>query len=643
MATNLLQTNRQARIKTPFGGENAAVLTRFTAIERLSEPFTIVADVIVTEGAATINDHLGAPISIEVAAGPGRSRSFHGRLWEIAELESTKAGAHYRLTLKPWASFLGLNIESRMYQAKKVEDIAKDVIGRRSGIGPKLRFAVDSSFPPLEYCVQWQESDYNFISRLFERHGIYYYFKHSASDHEMVATDQKSHHQPVDGIDDPIEILPYTQGIGRPGGAIWGWARRFEVAAHMATSSDFDFLTPAQKLKTEKTAQPVSTLDKAKVAELYIHPGGFTKATGDGRGQQISDRHVEAARAETERCTAEGDAFAVSVGSTIKIKAGPNASPVNYLIVATTHVYSGGKYRSGSGGEDELTVQMEVIPAAVQFRPLQKTPRPRIYGPQTAIVAGTAGEEIDTDKHGRIKVHFHWDRVQEGGSTSSCWIRVAQSVAGAKWGGFVIPRIGQEVVVEFLNGDPDAPLVTGAVYNGANEVPYPLPANKTRSTFKTRSTPKSQGFNELRFEDKAGSEEVFFNAEKDLNSIIDKGNETRTLNEGHRTTTLKVGNDVLEIKQGNRTTTIDTGNDEVTIKTGNQTVKITMGKHLTEAGQSIELKCGASSIKVEPAKITLSSVNIEIKGTMGVKTQGVMVNSEASGIHVVKGSLVQIN
>ena len=642
MPSDLSQYNRQAKIKTPFGGEDAAVLTRFTAREALSEHFTIVADVIVTEGAATIYEHLGAPISIEVQAGAARSRHFHGRLWEIAELNTDAAGRHYRLTLKPWASFLDINIESRMYQDKKADDIVKDITGRRSGIGPKLRFHVNAALPQLEYSVQWQESDYNFIQRMLERHGIYYYYRHSAGDHEMIATDEKSHHTPVTGIDAAIEVMPFSRGAGRPGGSIWNLSRRFGVAAHKATVTDYDFLTPAQALKADKTATARTTLDKAGIAELYVHPGGFTKATGANRGPQISERLVEAARVQTERCTAEGDAFAAAVGSTIEIKSGPKDPAVKYLITATTHVYAGGKYRSG-GGEDELNVQMELIPATVQFRPLLKTPRPRIYGPQTAVVAGTQGEEIETDKHGRIKVHFHWDRVQQGGTTSSCWIRVSQSVAGAKWGAFVLPRIGQEVVVEFLNGDPDAPLVTGAVYNGTNQVPYDLPANKTRSTFKSQSTPGGSGFNELRIEDKAGAEEVFFNAEKDLNSIVDKGNETRTLNKGNRTTTLKMGNDELKVEKGNRKATIETGNDSVTISKGNQTIKIDMGKHLTEAATSIELKCGASSIKLTPAKITISSVNVEIKGEMQVKVEGVMVNCEASGINTVKGSLVKIN
>jgi type VI secretion system secreted protein VgrG len=320
-----------------------------------------------------------------------------------------------------------------------------------------------------------------------------------------------------------------------------------------------------------------------------------------------------------------------------------------------------------------------LIPATVQYRPAMKTPRPRIYGPQTAIVAGTEGEEIETDKHGRIKVHFHWDHLAHAvGPTSSCWIRVAQSMAGGKWGGFVLPRIGQEVVVEFLNGDPDAPLVTGAVYNGANEPPYALPANKTRTTFKSRSSPKSQGFNELRFEDKAGSEEVFFHAEKDLNSVIDKGNETRNLNTGNRTTkiskgdeTLEItkgkrtqtiqgnetltiqsgdrkeeiskGNDDLAIKMGNRSATLDMGNDEVTLKMGNRTIKLNLGKHSTDAMQGIELKCGTSTIKMTPMSIEIKSMMVKIEGEIMLQTKGLMVQQEASAIHIIKGGLVLIN
>lgn len=659
MASTLLQAERQAKITTPFGGEDAAVLTQFTAIERLSEPFTIIVDVIITEGETTLHEHLGAVIKIEVAAGLARSRIFHGRLWEIAQLKTDAAGVHYRLILKPWASFLDINIDSRIFQEMSVDEVAKQVFNHR-GVGSKLNPKV-TALMKMEYCVQWQESDFDFVSRLFERFGVYYYYQHSGSDHIMVATDQKSIHMPVEGIRAPIEVRPFEPGISRPGGAIWNFTRRYEVAPVMATVSDYDFVVPAKALKGEKETATATSYGKNLVGELYVHPGGFTNTTVGNRAQQMSERLVEAARVDSERCTAEGDSFAASVGSTIEISPEPGGAAVKYLIVATTHVYVGSTYRSGDAEDDELTVQMELIPATVQYRPALKTARPRIYGPQTAIVTGTAGEEIETEKHGRIKVHFHWDRVQKADSNSSCWIRVSQSTAGAKWGAFVLPRIGQEVVVEFLNGDPDAPLVTGSVYNGINEVPYPLPANKTRSTFKSRSSPNSVGFNELRIEDKAGSEEVFFNAEKDLNSIVDKGNETRTLNKGNRTTTitkgnevldiktgnrtdtLGTGNDVLSIKKGNRTTTIDVGDDSLTIKTGNQTVKINMGKQSTEAMQSIELKVGASTIKIEPAKITLDSVNIEIKGSVAVKIAGVLVNSEASGINTVKGALVKIN
>lgn len=685
MATNLLQKHRQAKIDQVSGRGASlfldAIVTRFTAVERLSEPFSIIADVIFPEASTTIQESLGGAFCIEVEAGPGRSRKFHGLLWEVAELESNTAGSHYRLTLRPWASFYDLGIENRMFQNMKVDEIAKSVLNDIS-FPPRsanLRFAI-GSYPNLEYCVQSQESDFNFVSRLFERHGIYYYYSHSKNGHEMVAIDQKSHHTAAPGLTGPIEVLPYTHGSGRPGGAIWNFARRFEVAPDNSIVTDFDFLTPTRFLNNSKKIANVSNTSEYYFGKIHMHPGGMTKATGENRGDEISKRLAEAAQAETECITAEGDAFAAAVGSTIEIKAGPKAPAAKYLIVGTTHVYTGGKSRSGSGGDDELTVQMQLIPATVQFRPALKTPRPRIYGPQTAIVAGAEGEEIETDKYGRIKVKFHWDHVtnRNEGSNSSCWIRVAQSIAGKAWGAFALPRIGQEVVVEFLNGDPDSPLVTGAVYNGANEPPYALPDNKTRSTFKSRSSPKSQGFNELRFEDKAGSEEVFFHAEKDLNSIVDKGNETRTLNSGNRTTkiskgdeTLEVtkgkrtqtiqgnetltiesgdrkeeiskGNDDLTIKMGNRSATIDMGNDSVTIKMGNQTIKLNLGKHTTDAMQGIDLICGGSSIKMTPASIEIKSLSVKIEGSIAFETKGLIMKQEATALHIVKGALVLIN
>lgn len=678
MAINLLQENRQARLYNSSGTESDAVLTRFTAIEQMSEPFTIVADVILPEGAAALEDSLGKEFHIAVEAGPGRSRKFHGLLWQIAELESDTAGSHYQLTLKPWVSMYDIGQDCRVIQNKKVDDIVKQVVSMTYRTVPhKLRFDIES-YPVLEYCVLYQESDFAFISRILERHGIYYYFTHASDGHEMVATDQKNHHTASPGVTNAIEVLPYTEGTGRPGGAIWSFSRKFEVAPMCGFVSDFDFLTPEKDMFIATNANNLKLKDD-QTARIYRYPGGFTKATGDGRGEQISKRIAEEAQAETLCITAEGDVFAARVGSTIEIKAGPRAPAIKYLIIATTHIYAGSTYRGGSGEDDELTVQMQLIPASVQYRPKLKTPRPRIYGPQTAIVVGSAGEEIETDKYGRIKVRFPWSfEGYQDDLWTSCWIRVAQSMAGAKWGGFVLPRIGQEVVVEFLNGDPDTPLVTGAVYNGKNEPPYALPANKTRTTFKSRSSPKSQGFNELRFEDKAGSEEVFFHAEKDLNSVIDKGNETRTLNSGNRTTTISSGdetleitkgkrtqtiqgdetltiksgnrkeeisqgNDELAIKMGNRSATIDMGNDSVTIKMGNQTIKLNLGKHTTDAMQGIDLICGGSSIKMTPASIEIKSMSVKIEGSIAFETKGLIMKQEASALHIVKGALVLIN
>jgi type VI secretion system secreted protein VgrG len=309
------------------------------------------------------------------------------------------------------------------------------------------------------------------------------------------------------------------------------------------------------------------------------------------------------------------------------------------------------------------------------------------------VVVGKSGEEIWTDKYGRVKLKFHWDRSDARDENSSCWIRVSQHWAGKNWGAIQIPRIGQEVIVEFEEGDPDRPIVTGRVYNADQMPPYTLPDNQTQSGVLTRSTKQgnTKTFNELRFEDKKDSELIYFHAEKNFERIVenndtlkvgmekkDKGDQiieiwndrTETVHEGKETITIKKGdrlvtiekgketldvqtgdrqvtvakgNDTHDIKVGNRVVNIDTGNDDLTIKTGNHTVKISLGKSSTEAMQSIELKVGASSIKIEPSKITLNSVQIEVNGNAQTDVKGTLVNVQGSATTTIKGGIVQVN
>jgi type VI secretion system secreted protein VgrG len=279
------------------------------------------------------------------------------------------------------------------------------------------------------------------------------------------------------------------------------------------------------------------------------------------------------------------------------------------------------------------------------------TPEPTVQGPQTAIVVGPKGEEIFTDKFGRVKVQFHWDRIGKKDDNSSCWVRVAQPWAGKNWGAIFIPRIGQEVVVDFLEGDPDQPIIIGSVYNALQMPPYDLPANKTQSGLKTRSTKNSgsANFNELRFEDKRESEDIYFHAEKDFHRVVEHdddlqvGNDQTIVIQNNRTENVKKGDETITIEKGNRETTIKVGNETLTISTGNQTTKISLGKSETEAMQSIELKVGPSSIKLDPTGVTIKGMKIMIEGQVQVDVKGVITNINGSAMVNIKGGITMIN
>jgi type VI secretion system secreted protein VgrG len=310
--------------------------------------------------------------------------------------------------------------------------------------------------------------------------------------------------------------------------------------------------------------------------------------------------------------------------------------------------------------------KFEAIGSQRPFRSASITPKPVVKGPQTALVVGKSGEEIWTDQYGRVKVQFHWDRLGEKNENSSCWLRVAQIWAGKQWGAIHIPRIGQEVIVDFLEGDPDQPIVTGRVYNSEQKVPYDLPANQTQSGLKSRSTKEGTAelFNELRFEDKKDEEQIYFHAQKNFDRVVenndtlkvgfekkDKGNQTIDIY-NDRTVTLEKGHDKLQIKEGNRTELIDKGNDEltiaqgnntITISQGNLTIKIDAGKASIEAAQEILLKVGNSSITIKPAAIELASVNIKSTADGQLEATGAQAKVTGSGMLDLNGGTIMMN
>ncbi len=691
------QDNRIGRLHTPLG-KDKLLIRRMTAVERLSEPFTIVVDA-VSEAPVALHDLLGVPVWVEFKADhrAGFNRFFSGHVWEYVELHDDNEGFHCRLTLRPLVQFQSLNRRNRIFQNKTVKDIANTIIA-----GEK-KLQLNGSYSAYEYCVQYQESDFDFVSRLMEHEGIYYYFSHAEGQHSIVVVDERNAH--ATGVPAEVELVPGH--ARRDVACITAISERRGLGPMKVTVDDYDFEAPTTELKQSK--EPAMKMGKgadrwrsasgrppawASEAEIYDFPSKYnSKQSADATRKMTA--WLDANRRQMARSFAEGTCFAAAVGRKITIQFHDKKTSAAYLIVGTTHRYSSPPYGSNNDSDEDMSVELELMPATEQYRPALRTPRPRVLGPQTALVVGPAGEEIHTDKYGRIKVQFHWDREGQKDDNSSCFVRVAHAVAGKRWGVFNLPRMGQEVVVEFLDGDPDRPLVIGSVYNADNMPPVGLPDNKTQFGFKSYITKGGGGYNHWWVEDKKGEEVVWFRAERDYKALIVHADEEREYTEGNRKTTFKKGNDELiitegkrdqtiqqddtktikqgsitttieqgdetrTIKQGKRTTTIqqdetltvkmgnrsaeiDMGNEALTVKMGNVDIKVNLGSHKTEAMQSIELKCGGSSLKLDPMQIEMKAMMVKIEGSIMLQTKGLMVQQEASAIHIVKGGLVMIN
>lgn len=666
------QDKRIGKLSTDLG-KDALLLLNLSASERLSESYTVTLEAF-SQTAQPIHSLLGTQIGVafESGADVNVNRDFAGMLWEYSELGAYDRGFRYRLVLRPQADFMTLNKRNRIFQNQSAVDIVTSLI-----VG-KYTANLGGSYAPLDYCVQYQESDFDFISRLMEYEGIYYYYTHEGMASELILVDNANAH--TDMTPSSARVLP--EADRRADAPIWSVTERRGLGPTKVTVADYDFEAPSTTLLATKSApamlgkptlrgsqtQQATPGDWSSTAEVYDFPAKYSSKSipkGDHYGATWLDSH----RRRMARSFAQGSLFAAQTGKRLTLEY-EDGTTTEYLIVGTAHDYDGPNYNSGEGRET-FSCSLELMPATDQYRPALATPRPRILGPQTAIVVGPAGEEIYTDPYGRVKVQFFWDRQGKKDENSSCFIRVTQSVAGQSWGSFMLPRIGQEVVVEFLDGDPDRPLVTGAVYNANNTAPVMLPDNKTQFGLRTRITKGGGGHSHWWFEDKKGEEVVWFRAERDYKAHIVNQDEERQYDHGHRTTLFKQGNDTLtldrgnltttistgdetrtittgkrttsikkdetlEIKEGDRATTIDKGNDALRVKMGNIDIKADLGKISMEAMQSIELKVGGSSI-------TIDQIGVKIKGTVMVDIKGVMVQSSADAMQTIKGGLVMIN
>ncbi|MFL4969598.1 MAG: type VI secretion system Vgr family protein [Xanthobacteraceae bacterium] len=612
MDAMLKQDTRFAELRTPLG-KDVLVLVRFDATEGLSELFEYRIEALAAKE-VDLDAILGRPCSVTVKL-YGKERHFNGIAVE-AQWTGVRQEHHvYRLVLRPWLWLCSRTSDCRFFQDKTASEIIQEV-WRDRGFND-FRASLNENYPKLEYCVQYRETDLAFVSRLMEQHGIYYFFEHTSDKHTLVMADSMSSHQAVPGLGQ-IDFIALGNSERRDRQHIYHVVSERRFRTGKVELNDYYELTPNADLKADKKG--TARYNKSDM-EFYDYPGKYKKKSD---GEKYAKVVLEAEQALDERRHTGGNAVNLFPGGTTKLQGHHKTSEnKDYLVVRCSHLYVAEHYRSGSGAaEEDYSGNFEFLPKENKvFRAPIVTPKPLIHGIQTAKVVGKQGEEIDVDEYGRILVEFFWDRKKK----QSCRIRVAEVWASKKWGGQFIPRVGMEVVVEFIEGDPDRPLVTGAVYNGDNKHPYELPANKTQSGVKSDSSKGGGGYNQVMFEDKKLGEEINLHAQKDYKlTILDT--EVREI--GERFTRQTAG-------PNSRKTTLLQGDDDLKIATGNQNVKIAMsqtsiigmnrtttittsdtttaGTTITiTAGTSLTLICGGSIISMTPASISLVSSTINM-------------------------------
>jgi type VI secretion system secreted protein VgrG len=486
----------------------------------------------------------------------------------------------------------------RIFQDMTTRDIVDRVLDGAGLTAQATRWHLTRALAPRPYCVQYRESDLDFVSRLLEEDGIYYSFEHGASDHTLVLADDVAGCPPVDGAD----TLCFRPASGQLESAehVRELTLSRVVCADRVVLRDHDFERPSLDLTTEGRGGP-------RGLEVYDYPGRYVDPE---HGRRLAQVHADALTALRVSANGTSTAPRLLPGRTFGLSDHPRADAnVRRLIVAVEHegVHPQALSPEAAGDGTSRTGyhnRFVAIPAEVPYRPSRVTPRPRVGGPQSAMVVGPSREEIHTDAHGRVKVHFHWDREGRRDEHSSCWIRVSQLWAGSGFGAMFVPRVGQEVLVDFLEGDPDRPIVVGRVYNGENTTPYRLPEDKTRSTIMSRSTPGGDGYNELRFEDRKGEEEIYLHGQKDWDIVIEHDKSQRI---GHDET-ADVGHD--RCRHVGHDEQVDVGHDERRSVANNRTAAVgadetlQVGRNQTETigGNQVQTVARAKAESIGMAK-----------------------------------------
>src|SRR3954462_1991303 len=565
---------RVMEIVTPLG-EDVLLFHGMSAREEMSRPFEYQLDLLSKKKDVNLDQILGKNVTIKLGLPDDHTRYFNGYVTRFAQGGMFGPYHRYLATVRPWLWFLTRTAECRIFQEMKVPDIIKMVFGDHPSADYKLELT--GTYKKWIYCVQYRETDFNFVSRLMEQEGIGYYFRHTDGHDTLVLTDSTTKHAPVSGYEKLSFISPEQQ-VKPDSEHIHSWDFQREIQPGVYVHDDYDLERPSVELKTNK---PLPRGYSPSDYEVYDYPGMYVQKSD---GEQYASVRIDELGTQFESARAATNARGLTVGALLNLEHHKRDDQNReYLIVGASYDLSFENYESlPEAGGTGYQCAFVAMPSAQQFRPKRITPKPFVQGPQTAVVVGPGGEEIYTDKYGRVKVQFHWDRRGKKDENSSCWIRVSHPWAGKGWGTISNPRIGQEVIVDFLEGDPDQPIITGRVYNAEQMPPYDLPGNQTQSGMKSRSSKGGGGanFNEIRMEDKMGSEQLFIHAEKNQDIEVEHdethwvGND-RKKNIDHDETT-HVKHDRTETVDNNETISVHGQRKETVDK--NETITIHMNR-----------------------------------------------------------------
>ncbi len=650
MKPSFLQKQAPMTLRTPFGADRL-LLDRIHGEEALSQLFHFTLELRSEDRQLNFESIMSKHVSVALQLSKGDVRYVSGIVSRFVQAGTDDRFTNYRAELRPWLWLLTLTKDCRIFQNQSVPEIIEAVL---TDYGfTDFKNSLTSTYPKREFCVQYQESTFAFVSRLMEEEGIFYFFAHDENRHELVLADDADAHPKCPG--DHIVRYGAKARARREDNVVTQCTHEQEVIPGGFVADDYNFETPSTNLL-------VTVAGSDKKRKMYEYPGRFS-TTKDGEG--LARRHLEAYEFPGTVLKGEGLCRGFLMGHTFTLQ-DHDRSDFNGSYVLSR--------LSLAATQESYSNEFQAFPVQVPFRPSGITPRPTIPGTQTAIVVGKKGEEIWTDKYGRVKVQFHWDQRGKRNENSSCWIRVAQGWAGKQWGAQFLPRIGQEVIVSFLDGDPDRPLITGAVYNAEHMPPFALPSKQTQSGVRSRSIKKGKldDGNEIRFEDKKENEELFIQAQKDMMVAVKHDRKTTIENDevlevikGSRTISVKKGKEIHSVK-GARSLQVD--DDETHTNTKNFTHKVkknhvlkvegnltidVSGTVTIKAGKSITTKAGTTVTHKAGTSLTnQSGTSLTNKaGTSMTNQAGISLTNKASatqtvdggGMLTVKGGIVKVN